>query len=314
MASFQKAYEEQRLDDAYVLGKRFCIFSLEGLPKHDYFRSPRYANLRKQNDANVQRVIGQLEQVAKWMDEQELERQRLLEARRKRLVEERIRQQQEIERARYQELQQRIERQRRKDVRTTTPGNVEQSALSKLQMLSNGSMKSSSSRTSDGSQRLSSHLSGMDLDRTNGSMGSLSQNGQDDNVAASGQARRSRWPQQDNLDIGTGDDVLPPPMPPPIPPPMPPPPSYDQVVTDKNKLTPLTNQLSDQLVAAAAAQRPITAPAGGAIVGPSTDVLSIPEQDEPLVPPPPYCESSCYVWIVTCLLCIVLTNLMHSIV
>lgn len=308
--SFLKAYEEKRLDDAYVLGLRFATFSIEGLPKHDYYRSSRYLSLKKKNEQNVTVVVAKLELVAKWMDEEEAHRERLrqeyrtkIEAHRKRIEQEKVRKQEEIEKARYKELQDRVEQQRRKSQRGGAAANVEQSALSKLQMLSNGSIGSPSS------EHLSSHLSDMDIgssDRNCKSMSSLTTpngNGRPGSMerGISTRSRRSRWQQEEGgIDapgphLGGGEDALPPPIPPPMDS-TPPPPSYNQVVAEHDKLVAPTNRIHPP--GSAGVQRTVTAPAGGAIIRSGSDLISFPEPPEEvtelLPPPPPYCK---------CLLC-----------
>jgi len=308
LQSFLNAYNEKRLDDAYVLGKRFATFSLEGLPKHDYYRSPRYAKLQKKNNENLEKVIARLEQVAKWMDEEEAEKQRLreeyrkrLEAERKRVEQERVRQQEAIEKARYKELQERVEQQRKKSQRGTA--NVQQSAMSKLQMLSQSSfpdvpLQQPGSTTQNGSLR--NQLGDTDInDRHCKSTGSLLPNETaarpGPERAISTRTRRSRWQQEEGgIDapgshLG-GEDPLPPPIPPPSVEDTPPPPSYNQVVAQHDKLvssTKRTPNASSQL----SVQRTVTAPAGGAIIRSGSDLISFPEPpDEVLPPPPPYCE------------------------
>lgn len=275
LQSFQNAYNEKRLDDAYVLGKRYARFSLEALPQHDYYRSSKYVGRRKQNDTNVQRVLEKLEQVALWMDAEEEEREKLRRERRKRLEEERVRQQEAIERARYQELKQRIALQQKKSARTFSEETIKESALSKLQML--GSM-TSSRRMDDGSNASLSHLSDMDVGDGPIDEGSQSAHDRPSSQQQSTSSRRSRWQQNEVSDSQLSEESLPPPLPPPIPPP-----SYDQVVS-KNPLR--------------FVQHPVVAPAGGAVVRSKSDLISLPSSDElsePLLPPPPYCEYPCCV-------------------
>jgi len=304
--SFLKAYDEKRLDDAYVLGKRFATFSLEGLPKHDYYRASRYATLQKKNNQNVQRVIAKLEQVAKWMDVEEAEKERLrqeyrkrVEAERKRREAELVRQQEAIEKARYKELQDRIEQQRRKSGRSTA--NVEQSAMSKLQMLSKTAP--SGQPGSSESEHLSSRVNGMNIDndRNCKSTGSMviptAKERPGTQRAASTRSRRSRWQQEEGgIDapgsrLG-GDEALPPPIPPPSLD-TPPPPSYNQVVSEQDKLVQQQTNRRPSSSNELAVQRTITAPAGGAIIRSGSDLVSFPEPpgvEESLPPPPPYCE------------------------
>lgn len=311
LQSFNKAFEEKRLDDAYVLGLRFATFSIESLPQHDYYRASRYAPLKRRNEQNVTSVISKLEQVTMWMDTEEAEKERLrqeyqrqVEAQRQKLQEAKVRKLQQLEEARYKQLQERIEQQRKKSQRGTTQ-NVEQSAMSKLQLLS-------SQNGSTNSEHLSSHMSDMNIgsdQRNCKSMSSLntpSINGEPETSERSSTSRRSRWQQQEeggSIDApgshlgGDSDDVLPPPIPPPsldiTPPPPPPPPSYNQVVAEHGKLVQPTNRRhsSDSMPSI---QRTVSAPAGGAIIrSDSSDLISFPEapDEEVLPPPPPYCKS-----------------------
>lgn len=308
LQSFEKAYNEKRLDDAYVLGLRFATFSLEGLTKHNYYHSSRYSNLRKKNEMSVKQVIAKLEQVTTWMDDEEAERQRLreeyrkkVEAQRKLLEAERVRRQEAIEKARYKELQDRVEQQRKKSQRGSAT-NVEQSALSKLQMLN--------APSGQPSPRMNGNMGDMSINdgRRHKSTGSLMTNGSERpemTKQASAVSRRSRWQQEEtgsSIDapgsLLGGEDVLPPPIPPPPPPTMgddtPPPPSYNQAMSAHDKLVqqqqtnrrPSTNDV--------AVQRPVTASAGCALILPeSSDLISFPEPPgeiaEVLPPPPPYC-------------------------
>ena len=84
LASFHIAYDERRLDDAYIYGKRFASFSLDALPMHNYYKTPKYKNMRSENSLEMTNVILKLEQIAKWMDEEEAKR----EKERRRAVEE----------------------------------------------------------------------------------------------------------------------------------------------------------------------------------------------------------------------------------
>jgi hypothetical protein len=276
LQSFEKAYSEQRLDDAYVLGKRYARYSLESLPQHDYFRSSKYAVKRRDNDQHVQRVLQKLEQVALWMDAEEAQREKLRLERRRRLEQERVRQQEAIEKARYQELEQRIAMQQKKSSRSVSESSVKESALSKLQMLGSSSPQLGGSSLKP--QRLSSGVSEMNIG--NGDKSSL--NGESGHDRPSSQhttgGRRSRWQQNERSDSSQlSDTSLPPPLPPPIPPPIPPP-SYDQIVS-KDHLRPPQKHT-------------VAAPAGGAVVRSKSDLISLPSDDlsEVLPPPPPYCE------------------------
>lgn len=140
LTAFYHAYEESRLDDAYVYGKRFAIFSLNGLPAHNYYNSPKYAKARIKNQQDMADVVRKLEQVAKWMDLEEMEKEkqrRRQEAERKRREEERLRQEAEEARLRLMQFQKDIQAANQNTTRKDA-GNVEQSALDKLRKLQGG--------------------------------------------------------------------------------------------------------------------------------------------------------------------------------
>lgn len=129
LASFEMAFDERRLDDAYVYGKRFATFSLDALPTHNYYKSPKHKLLRTQNALEMTDVILKLEQIAKWMDDEEIKRER----ERRKLMEEKKRRDDEQEARRYKDFQDRVNQLKRPTGQTR--GNVEQSALNKLEML-----------------------------------------------------------------------------------------------------------------------------------------------------------------------------------
>jgi hypothetical protein len=130
------------LDDAYVYGKRYCTFCINAIPEHNYYNATRYRSLQVQHTKQVTKVLTQLEQVAKEMDKEELEKQRQREIQIQRKQEER----QNIERKQYEDLQRRAQRQMQEskaqsqfqnqnsDARSD-PDNLEASAISKLELL-----------------------------------------------------------------------------------------------------------------------------------------------------------------------------------
>lgn len=312
LASFNKAFEEKRLDDSYVLGKRFARFSIESIPQHNYYHAARYAPLQQRNEHNVTTVISKLEQVTMWMDIEEAEKerqrqeyQRKVQAQRQKLQAAKIRKLEQQEEARYKELQERVEQQRKKSQRGTTQ-NVEQSALNKLQLLS-------SQNGSTSAKHLSSHVSDMDIgsgtdSRNCKSMSELntpSLNDEPETAEQCSTSRLSRWQQQEeggssidapgpHLGGDSGEDLLPPPIPPPSFDSTPPPPSYNQVVAEHGKLVQPTNRRHSSSNSMSSIQRTVSAPAGGAVIrSDSSDLISFPEapDEEILPPPPPYCKS-----------------------
>ena len=86
LESFEAAYAKRSLDEAYVYGMRYCTFCVNGLVKHDYYRSSRFDKRRNETNSRVAQVLTKLEQVALWMDEEEKikhEKRRLLIQRQK---------------------------------------------------------------------------------------------------------------------------------------------------------------------------------------------------------------------------------------
>jgi hypothetical protein len=112
-----------------VYGKRFASFSLDALPLHNYYKSPKYKQRRSQNAVDMTDVIVKLEQIAKWMDDEEIHRER----ERRKAMEEKRRRDEAQEARRYKDFQDRVNQQKRPTGQTR--GNVEKSALNKLEML-----------------------------------------------------------------------------------------------------------------------------------------------------------------------------------
>lgn len=137
LMAFNEAYDAGHLDDAYVYGKRFAIFSLNALPTHNYYGAPKFAKARHKNQLDMADVVHKLEQVAKWMDIEELEKEkqrRRQEAERLRREEEIARHEAEAARARLLQFQRDVFEANLQSKRSNGK-NVEQSALDKLRML-----------------------------------------------------------------------------------------------------------------------------------------------------------------------------------
>lgn len=151
--SFQIAFQEitsatkltqeldESLDDAYVYGKRYCTFCLEGIPKHNYHGTPKFLPLQRKHTAQIDKVIQQLQVVANKMDEYEALKQAAAREAARKAAE--AREQEEL--LRFAALQQRVEQQKKRsataaknntqNTNTTNNNTVEASALSKLQLL-----------------------------------------------------------------------------------------------------------------------------------------------------------------------------------
>lgn len=65
-------------DEAYIIGRRFALFSTVSLPQHDYYMSPKpeLVALRQQNVKDSQWVTTGVERIVSLMDRQELEKQK----------------------------------------------------------------------------------------------------------------------------------------------------------------------------------------------------------------------------------------------
>jgi hypothetical protein len=139
--SFVTAFEQRRLDEAFVYGMRYCTFCVEGIVKHDYYRSSTFERRRSETTGRVQLVLTKLEQVADWMDAEETLRDEQRKAILKKQQEERVRRQRQQEQRRMEEWQKRIEQQQQSSAVTSVAsssaaGTIEESALAKLQRLS----------------------------------------------------------------------------------------------------------------------------------------------------------------------------------
>lgn len=134
--AFNTAFDARRLDDAYVYGKRFAIFSLEALPQHNYYESPRYTSIRFKNKQDMTEVILKLEKIAEWMDEEEKEKEiqrRRREAEERRREEERMKREAEAARVRLMQFQIDVDKKNRDMKNMGT--NVQKSALDKLRRM-----------------------------------------------------------------------------------------------------------------------------------------------------------------------------------
>ena len=155
--SFEMVFEQRNnLDSAYVYGRRYCTFYVNGISKHDYYHSkqPEACRLRKRANQRVDEVLKKLELVSDWMDAEELDKETKRLALLERQKKERERKQRELEQQRIEELQKRVENLKRSSTTsntstsnnaTTTSNsnrpvsettqNIGESALAKLQRL-----------------------------------------------------------------------------------------------------------------------------------------------------------------------------------
>jgi len=78
LEQFRQYSSQQDLDNAYIIGRRFALFSTESLPGHDYYNSPKpeLIKLRQKNVRDLEWVTTGIERIVGVMDRQELERLR----------------------------------------------------------------------------------------------------------------------------------------------------------------------------------------------------------------------------------------------
>ena len=97
--AFNQAFDDRKLDDAYVLGIRFATFSIDILPAHSAYQSQKA--LRLANVQNIRNVLDKVEQVASRMDDEEMAMAK------KQLAEEAMQRQKEIEKQKAAEAKER---------------------------------------------------------------------------------------------------------------------------------------------------------------------------------------------------------------
>lgn len=135
LQTFELSYESQHLDNAYVFGRRYCTFCVDGIAKHDYYRAKTFESRRNQSNKRVDDVLIKLERIKELMDAEEVERKQKMLALIARQKEEQIKKQRELEEKRIDDLQKRIEKQKISSVGVSSLS-LEESALAKLQRLS----------------------------------------------------------------------------------------------------------------------------------------------------------------------------------
>jgi hypothetical protein len=135
LQTFEMSYESQHLDNAYVFGRRYCTFCIDGIAKHDYYRAKTFESRRNQSNKRVDDVLIKLERIRKLMDAVEVERKQKMMALIARQKEEQLKKQRELEQKRIDDLQKRIEKQKISSVGVSSIS-LEESALAKLQRLS----------------------------------------------------------------------------------------------------------------------------------------------------------------------------------
>lgn len=77
LGQFKNLLKEGDLDGAYIIGRRFALFSTVSLPSHDYYKSrdPDLIKLRLKNQKDAQWVTSGVERIVQVMDKQEIQKQ-----------------------------------------------------------------------------------------------------------------------------------------------------------------------------------------------------------------------------------------------
>ena len=77
LEQFKQLLKKGDLDGAYIIGRRFALFSTVSLPGHDYYTSPNphLIQLRLKNQKDAQWVTTGIERIVQVMDKQEIEKQ-----------------------------------------------------------------------------------------------------------------------------------------------------------------------------------------------------------------------------------------------
>ena len=230
--------DPKRLDEAYVYGKRYCLFCVDAIPKHNYYKLPKNKALRDKHNRQVNKVIVQLEEVARRMDVEETRLQKEREARAKREAEERARREQ----MQYEELQRRARMQQQSSSQSRPGESVADSAMSKLEKL-----KFDLAAKQEGTGRVNSSTNSSDQRIR-----------RDPTGEEPSTIRTSRYhlPSDDDDD----DELLPPPLPPPSQNGLLPgahhPPAYDQVVSTQRNGRYRPESLTNQSIGIATAEKP----------------------------------------------------------
>ncbi|KAL7434416.1 hypothetical protein ACHAXM_004055 [Skeletonema potamos] len=77
LEQFKELLKNGDLDGAYIIGRRFALFSTVSLPGHDYYTSPNpdLVKLRLKNQKDAQWVTTGIERIVQVMDKQEIDKQ-----------------------------------------------------------------------------------------------------------------------------------------------------------------------------------------------------------------------------------------------
>jgi hypothetical protein len=104
LAQFKLHLTNGELDDAYIIGRRFALFSTVSLPGHHYYTSPNYAKERVKNQKDAAWVTRGLERIVEVMDNEEMQK----ELHRQKENEEKIRREKEADQKKQVEWEKRM--------------------------------------------------------------------------------------------------------------------------------------------------------------------------------------------------------------
>jgi hypothetical protein len=123
--TYQQAFRDKQIDTAYVYGKRYCRFCVDSVPTHAYYKAPENIATVNRHNSQVDKVLSGLETIKKWMDEEEIEKERQRE-----LIEDQQRT------AKLESFQQHVQKQHeQRSMPSASSEQIQQSALSKLASL-----------------------------------------------------------------------------------------------------------------------------------------------------------------------------------
>lgn len=106
LAQFKLHLSRGELDDAYIIGRRFALFSTVSLPSHHYYKSPKHARERVKNQKDTAWVTRGIERIVEVMDTEETTK----ELQKKKDEEERKQKQKEEEQQKQLEWETRVKK------------------------------------------------------------------------------------------------------------------------------------------------------------------------------------------------------------
>ena len=219
--SSQAAFTAKNLDNAYVYGKRYCMFCLDAIPTHNYFTADRYKHLQLKHRPQVDLVLSQLSQVAELMDVEELQKQLIAAEKAQKEAEEKARRDREA----HDELMKRASQFTHTSSSSTgapsSQENLQASALSKLDML-----RTTMSQEQVGTKRVQRQTGKNEAELTI----KRDPSGEEPSLPSSRYRLLSDSEDDDGEEKKSSHSVMPPPIPPPSTGASAAPPSYNQAI------------------------------------------------------------------------------------